>query len=337
MSKWLKGKKELFDQFKEQKKKEQEENQAGPRRIDIVWDTPAKGTVDKPKKYVLRLLPDADSNFYKTFYYHMYKSAADETWNFVFCPKSHDMTNYCPFCAATMKLYKGSKADKKAGYNYKRKRKHCVNAFIVNDPRDADAESKEEMVSGKVKIYEFPDTVESKIASEMNDDAYGAGINIFDPGEDGVDFILSVGSTKPIQDEGPNKGKTFPDYNNSKFASKSNPIMENDEEIEEVMEKVHNLDEYLSTMERDEKEIVELIKKEMLWEYVRDDYPKEKSTGDEPKQEETVEKTEPESVGPEEAAGEDSPAPPDDKDEPKTSNDSDDISDDDLLAELDNL
>lgn len=43
--------------------------------MDILWPTPEKGTVDKPKIYQLRLLPDTNDNFYKSFYYHMYKSA----------------------------------------------------------------------------------------------------------------------------------------------------------------------------------------------------------------------------------------------------------------------
>jgi hypothetical protein len=35
-SKWMKGKEELFNQFKEQKKQEAEQVSAGPRRSDIV-------------------------------------------------------------------------------------------------------------------------------------------------------------------------------------------------------------------------------------------------------------------------------------------------------------
>lgn len=171
-----------------------------------------------------------------------------------------------------MKLYQGSAEDKKIAYNYKRKRKHCVNAFIVKDPRDAEAESDDDKVSGKVLIYEYPDTVESKIRSEMNDEEYGNGINIFDPGEDGVDFLLKVGSTKPIVEDGPNKGKSFPDYSDSKFANKSIAIG-SDSEIEKVMEQRHDLDAYLNGMVRKEEDLISLIKDEMLWDLIKSDFP----------------------------------------------------------------
>lgn len=187
------------------------------------------------------------------------------------------MTNYCPFCEATMRLYRGNKEDKKAGYKYKRKQKHCGNAFIVKDPRDANAESEEEKNSGKVLIYEFPDKVESKIRSEMNDDEYGNGLNIFDPGDDGVDFILKVASTKPVQEEGPNKGKQFPDYGDSKFANKPYPIG-SDKEIEKIVESTHDLDAYLKSMEKTEDELIQLVKDEMLWDLISNDKVKSDNT-----------------------------------------------------------
>lgn len=265
MSKWLKGKENAFNKLKEEKKQEAESQtqSAGPRRSDIVWKTPEKGTVDKAKIYLMRLLPDKKDNFYKTFFYHMYETS-DGKWIFIFCPKTYNFENYCPFCLATMKLYRGSKEDKRSAYNYKRKRKHCVNSFIVKDPRDAEAESEEEKNEKKVLIYEFPDKVESKIFQEMNDDEYGNGMNIFDPGEDGVDFILKVNSTKPVQDDGPNSGKTFPDYSNSKFATNKPYALGSDKEIEKIMESTHDLDAYLKSMERTEEELIELAKEEML-------------------------------------------------------------------------
>lgn len=284
-SKWLKGKEQLFSQFKEQKKAEQD-NQAGPRRMDIVWPTPQKGTTDKAKIYQLRLLPDETGNFYRSYFYHMYKSTSTGKWTFVFCPKSETPENYCPFCAATMRLYQGSNEDKKVAYNYKRKRKHCVNVHIVKDPRDADAENEEGKVAGKTLVYEFPDTVESKVRSEMNDEEYGNGINIFDPGDEGVDFILRVSATKPIQEEGPNKGKTFPDYSDSKFANKPTALG-TDEEVEAIMSSTHDLNKYLEGMKRDSDELVGLVKDEMLFDLIKPDYPKVSSSSKTEKKDET--------------------------------------------------
>jgi hypothetical protein len=172
-----------------------------------------------------------------------------------------------------MRLYRGSASDKKLGYKYKRKSKHCVNWYVGKDPRDAEAETDEDKNEGKVLVYEFPDKIESKLKQEMNDEEYGNGMNIFDPGEDGVDFILKVGATKPIQEEGPNKGKIFPDYSDSKFAPKPTPLSKKDEVIKQIMEQRHDLTEYLKSMERSEEVMLELVKSEPgLWEIVEQDY-----------------------------------------------------------------
>lgn len=270
-SKWMKGKEELFNKFREEKKQEAEREPAGPRRADIVWKTPEKGTVDKAKTYIFRLLVDKNGNFYKSFFYHMFQNSKGK-WTFVLCPKTHNFENYCPLCTATMELYRGNKEDKKSGYNYKRKRKHCSNVYIIKDPRDADAEDENEKTTGKVLIYEFPDKVESKINAEMNDDEYGNGMNIFDPGEDGVDFILKVASTKPIQEEGPNKGKQFPDYSDSKFSNKSYALGK-DDEIKAILDSTHDLDAYLKSMERTDDELIEMVKEEMLWDMISKNHP----------------------------------------------------------------
>ena len=326
MSKWLKNKEKLFSQFKEQKKQENEKQSAGPRRSDIVWKTPDRGTQEKPKVYQLRLLPDKQGNFYKSYYYHMFKNNQNK-WMFVLCPKTHGFDNYCPFCSATMKLYQGNKEDKRTAYNYKRKRKHCTNVFVVKDPRDAE-NSEDEQSGGKVFIYEFPDQVESKIKEEMLDEEYGNGIGIFDPGKDGVDFILKVGATKPIQEEGPNKGKSFHEYSDSKFSNKSAPIASTDDEIEQIMESAHDLDEYLGTMDRGQDELVEMVKDEMLWDLISSDFPKQETTKRNPSKSEDMDEM-PSDFGKEES--------PEETKEEDSSESEEDISDDDLLKELDGI
>ena len=339
MSKWLKGKEKLFNQFKEEKKQEQEQQQAGPRRTDIIWPTPVKGSQEKPKIYELRLLCDKNGNFYKTFHYHMYKSPVTQKWVFVLCPKTYGMERFCAICAVSTKLWQGSKEDKNTAKGFFRKRKHCVNVFVGNDPRDADATNDEEKMNGKVKIYDFPDIVESKIKSEMNNEAYGAGINIFDPGEDGVDLILMVGSTKPVQEEGPNKGKSFHDYGNSKFSSKSRPILDSDEEIETVMDSVHDLDEYLKGMERTDEELIELMETESLLDYIVNEIPKnikvesKKPKNDEPQGEQKE-------LEPDEKVEEQREEKVEDPGGPKEEKESepeDNISDEELLAQLNDL
>jgi hypothetical protein len=247
-------------------------------------------------------------------------------WTFVLCPKTHGMDKYCPLCAATMRLYKGSAEDKKAASNYKRKSKHCVNGFIVKDPRDADSSSDDDKVQGKVLVYEPPDKVEAKIKREMTDEEYGQGLNIFDPGEDGVDFLLSVSSTKPDKE-----GKTYHDYSESKFTSKPYPLAKTDEEIENILNSTHDLDEYLKVMERSEEDIIQIVKDEMLWELIQQDYGIQQPKPG-PERAESADQID-------EAPFDNIPQNDSEANPSETnSNDSvDDISDDDLLEELDSL
>ncbi len=314
MSKWLKNKEKLFEQFKEQKKKETENQVAGPRRSDITWKTPEKGTQEKPKNYQGRLLMDPNDNFYKTYFYHMFQGA-DNKWVFALCPKTYGMEQYCPLCAAVSKLYKGNSDDKKLAYQYKRKVKHVVNFYIIKDPRDAEAENDEEKNSGKVLVYDCPTKIESKIKNEMEGE-YAAGIKIFDPSEQGYDFIVSVGSTKPQAD-----GKVWPDYSNSKFVH-TGKALGTDEEIDSIMERRHNLDDYIKIMERTPEDLLNIVKAEMLYELVEQDYEgAKKPTPNVPKMEKK----------------EDMDDVPWKEDEPKEEKKGESLSDDELLKSLEDL
>ena len=267
----------------------------------------------------MRLIPDKEMNFYKTYHYHMFKNVNDK-WAFVICPKTFDFDAYCPLCAVTSKLYQGSGADKPKAYQMKRKRKHCVNSYIKKDPRDENNENKS---VGKVLVYEFPDAVEKKIKAEMNDEEYGAGVNIFEPGKEGVDFILKVGATKPLPD-GPNKGKSFPNYDLSTFANKA-MALGTDDQINVIMESTHNLDEYLKNMSKTDEELVNIIKDEMLFSLIEEDYNR-------------IHKIVPETKESHNPLDDMDEIPDEKKKITSPSKDTEDeISDEDLLSELDNL
>lgn len=316
----MKNKEDLFKQFKEEKNVEVTTNV----RSDIVWKTPEKGTEETPKMYQLRFLMDPKDNFYKSYHYHMYYSKSEEKWQFVLCPKTFDFGTFCPFCAAVSKLYLGSKDDKRVAYLFKRKAKHCCNVFVVKDPRDAD-KIEEERSTGRVLVYEFPTAVEKKIKAEQNDSEFGAGFSLWDPGESGFSFLLIVGSTKPVQEEGPNKGKVFPNYDNSKFSSKPSAMADSDDVIEQAMEARHDLDEYLQTMVRSDEDMIKMLKKEMLWDLVANEATaRMKLDKEESPAEVAVKKNQ--EVGKTEAAA-----------EPVKASQSGEISDEDLLAELDAL
>lgn len=264
MSEWIN--KNLFAEFVEQKTQEQEQTPAGPRRLDIIWPTPERGTPDRPKIYEGRFLPDPNGKFYMKYSYHMFYSG--EKWNFLLCPKTWGMDNFCPWCSVTSKLYMGNKEDKKMAYEYKRKEKFVSNFFIQDDPRDAERNDEEKM-KGTVKIYEFPGKVESKLKAEITDTRHGIGPGIFDPGEEGHTFILKVKSTKPKD------GKTWPDYSDSLFARRPEALGSADE-IRELMNNRYDLEEYVRSMERPEEDVINLLKAEMVWDLVKSEYERAK-------------------------------------------------------------
>ena len=278
MSKWID--KSLFNEFQKQKKSESDAPQTGGvRRSDLVWKTPEKGTVDKPKVYEGRFIPDKKGNFYKKYSYHMF--LCGEKWAFSICPKTYNFDNYCPFCSATSKLYQGTAADKKIAYQYKRKDKFVSNFFITSDPRDAEAET-ENKVEGTIKLYEFPAKVEMKLKEEITDTKNGYGYKIFDPGEDGHNFILKVLATKKDAN-----GKVWPDYSSSTFARASKAIG-SDSEIDKIIKSTTNLDEYIKSLEVNEDVIKKWLKAEMLDELVEDEI--ERANGAKKVAEKTIEK-----------------------------------------------
>lgn len=264
-SKWVN--KELFSSFQKEKKEEAEKQpiSTGTRRLDQIWPTPEKGTVDKPKIYEGRFIPDKNGNFYKKYYYHMFKSG--EKWVFLKCSKTENFENFCPFCTATSKLFQGTAADKKAAYNYLRKERFISNWYIIDDPRDTEREDESKM-NGTVRLYEFPGKIEQKLKEEITDTKNGLGLAIFDPSEQGYNFLLKVLSTKMDKNK-----KIWPDYSNSAFVRRPSAIG-TDSEIDTIMNSTHNIDEYIDSMNRDDDFVIKVLKDEMIWDLVREDWKK---------------------------------------------------------------
>ncbi len=266
MSKWIK--KELFENYVQEKEKEVSEK-PGMRRSDFVWASPPAGTAEKSKVYEGRFIPDKEGNFTKKYMYHMWKSG--DKWNFYLCPKTHDMSEFCPICSIVSTLYTGNETDKGLAFRMKRKERHVGNFFIVNDPRDKEQTDQEKMVNGKVKLYEFPSKLESKLRNEIMDKEEGLGYNIFDPGKEGYNILIKIKSTK--QDA---KGNSYPDYSDSTFSRKSYPLAKTDAEIDDIMEATYNLKEYIKNMEISEKDTIDMLKRELLWDMVETSWNKYK-------------------------------------------------------------
>lgn len=287
------------------------------------------GTQEKPKTYKLRLLPDADGDFYVKYYYHFFQDESNNS-HYIKCPKTDGFENFCPWCFMNQMLWKGNKSDKERADRYRRNVRFVVNAFIKDDPRDADAED-DFKVSGTRRLYEFPATVESKIANELTNDEEGYGPSIFDP-EKGHDLLVKILAKKPDQN-----GKVWPDYSLTEFSRTANAISESQEEIEKIMNSVYSLKEYIDHMGLSWSEHEKLLKKELVWDDVRDAFIKNvgASSGEE---ESKSSKSNPADED------NDNTGAPDNEDsstetekQTKPEEDPDDVSDDDLLKELQSL
>lgn len=306
MSKWIN--KDLFAEFTNEKKNEV----AGGSGNDFSkkWSV-EKGTADNPKTFEVRFLPDKKQGFYKKYYYHMWKIG--EKWTFVQCPKTHDFNNPCPICSVVNKLFAGSETDKNEARKLKRKQKFISNVFIAHDPRDAEKDA-DDKVEGTVKIYEFPSKLEQKLSEEIKDTRNGLGAAIFDPSEEGYNFIIKVGT------QSGGSGQSFPEYSMSMFARRPSPIAESDEKIEELMEERIDLNEYLGKQNKPIEELIQLMKDEMFWDLISSEYAR---------YEKAEEKKETSTTKKEEVKVETSSS--------SSEEDDTDVSEADLLAELENF
>ena len=275
MSKWLK--KEDYEMFADQKAKEAENQPEQTGGFYKKWTNPKMGTVEKAKEYKIRLLPDPVKGFYKEYLYHGFMSG--EKFKYFLCPKTYGLDEYCPFCDANKILYQGNESDKRKAADYRRKNRFVGNTLIVDDPRDAEVKDDNYKVNGTVRLYEFPGTVESKIANEINDKENGYGMAIFDP-EAGYDFILKI-KAKPKD----KNGKEWPDYGDTMFARRATPIADSDEDIEKIMEQRVDLDKYIESLQLSVEDMEALLKAEMLWEDVGHNFERHYRTGGAPTQE----------------------------------------------------
>lgn len=225
------------------------------------------GTQDTPKVYKVRLLPDKNQDFYLKYFYHFFQTEDKKTY-YIKCPKTHGFDQFCPWCFVNQQLYKGTDSDQKRAYRYKRNERFVSNVFIVDDPRDADVQEAEKKVTGTVRLYEFPATVEGKIKNELTNDDEGFGPAIFDP-EKGHDLQIKILAKKPDKNN-----KVWPDYSLTEFSRKPYPIAATEEEINKIMESVYDLTEYIEKMSLSWDSHEKLLKQELVWDDVEDAFIK---------------------------------------------------------------
>lgn len=325
MSKWINNDK--FEEFKGERQSDntKEDNITFARK----WQNPKMGTISAPNEYIVRLLPDPNGNFYKKIHYHMFQSG--ESWNFIMCPKTHGMDEYCPWCAITQLLYQGSSADKKRAGDYKRKDKYVGNVYVIKDPRDANEQDESRHFIGKTFLYEFPAVVEGLIKKEVVDTENGWGPVIFDP-EEGHNFILRIGAKKPDKNK-----KTWPDYTPSTFAKKPSSISDSDDEIEEIMETVQDIKEYIDNSMWSADKHEQVLKSEMIWDDVEDEFLRRMAIVEKETEKKEVVVEEDDTPDPDKKAHSEKKETTKTKKETKKETSNDDMSDEELLDELSDL
>ena len=261
-SKWVNQDK--FKEFMTEKKEEAEKPDKIGGGLFLKWKNPVMGSQEHEKTYKVRLLPDKNGGFYKKYFYHFFKSG--EQSNYVFCPKTHDINAFCPWCFVSQLLFQGNATDKKKAYNYVRKERFVSNVFISTDPRDVDIQDEKYKSTNTVRLYEFPATLEKLIKKEITDEEQGYGYSIFDP-ESGYDFIIKIKAKKPDQN-----GKIWPDYSLTAFSRISGSIATDELSVEDIMGKVYDLNEYFKNMDLSWDAHRKLLKIEELWEDVEDKF-----------------------------------------------------------------
>ena len=322
MSKWVN--KDKFKQFVQEKKQEANDVKDAPAgNFYPKWKTPTMGTQEKPKIYKSRLVTDPNGDFYLKYRYHFFQSG-DSSY-YIRCEKTYGLDKFCPWCFVNQSLWKGNSNDKKKAYRYKRNERFVVNAFILDDPRDADVDD-EYKVSNTLRLYEFPPTVESKISHELTNEEEGFGPAIFDP-EKGHDLLVKVLAKKPDKE-----GKIWPDYSLTTFSRKATSIADSEEDIKKIMDSAYDLSEYIEQMGMSWEEHEKLLKQELVWDEVEDEFIKHvgktSSTSDDKPAVSKKETTETKQETQEDIA-----------EETEVTNDSsdEDISEEDLLKELDSM
>lgn len=324
-SKWIN--RDLFNAYTEEKANEATtQTNSALRRSEFVWQSPQAGTADRPKVYEGRFIPDQKGRFTRKYMYHMWKT--NDKWIFYLCPKTDGMDKFCPVCAVVNSLYSGTAEDKSVAFRMKRKERHVGNFYVVDDPRDREQDDEAKKASGKVKLYEFPGKLESKLKNEILDKKEGLGYAIFDPGSEGHNIIIKIKSTKPD-----GKGNTYPDYSDSIFSRKSSPLADSDKEIKEIMSSTYSIDEYIESMKMSKDDTIKMLKNEMLWDAIEDEW--NRNFGSELKKAKEVEEDVPD-YDTDDVEEDEKPKVKKTSKKPKDE-DEDETSDEDLLAELKNM
>ena len=175
-------------------------------------------TMKPGNTYTVRLLPNVETpsdTFYRYFNVGWESFATGQYVQYV-SPTTFEERD--PILENRFKIYKhGSESDKAKVTKVKRGEKWLINAYIVDDPTDADN-------NGKVKMLRYGKQVDKIIREAIDgEDSVEFGGRIFDLSPDGCNFKIKV-----------EKQGEYPTYVSSRFTTADGDLKLSDDQIEKI-------------------------------------------------------------------------------------------------------
>lgn len=213
------------DELRAKLKAEQEakEQKAAPKTS--YDDVKFKGELIGMKtNYVLRILPNTYNNggvdepWVQTFV-HMFPNPAGLK-RFAQCPTTFDPKAPCPLCEKSRELFKkvndkvASKSEEDAARRFYRKPRFFVNVLVIEDPRALDKGCQK----GKVLVWEMGPQIHEKLKEALVEQG-----KKFHDVQAGYNFNLVI-----------KKKGEHPNYESSFFANEASPIATDDAELDRI-------------------------------------------------------------------------------------------------------
>lgn len=213
------------DELRAKLKAEQEvkEQKSAPKQSydDIKFKSELIGS---KTSYVLRILPNTfvneglDEPWVQTLV-HMFPNPQGLK-KFAMCPTTLDPKAACPMCEKSRELFKkvndksASKTEEDTARRFYKKPRYFVNVLVVDDPRPVDKGNQK----GKVLVWEMGPQIHERLKEALIEQ----GKNFYAV-QNGYNFNLVI-----------KKKGEHPNYESSYFASEESPIATSDSELERI-------------------------------------------------------------------------------------------------------
>lgn len=202
-----------------------------------------KPTTDKEGEAVaiIRFLPSPSGEVFVKYLDHSfdYTVGTEKKRYWKKCINTFGYDKECPICAQSWELKNSAfEKDQKIAGQRCRKINFVSNIYVIRDPNNPEAE-------GKVFLFRYGQKIFDKIREKQfptDKETIDPEFKQFIPGDlfEGANFKLVVKK----QGEFPN-GQPMPEYSASVFSAQSVFMDGDDDKLDEIMEKVHELDEFV--------------------------------------------------------------------------------------------